>query len=789
MKNLLSLLFFLTTLLLGDSLWAQSTGKITGYVKDAQTGEPLIGASVLLENTDRGASTDLNGYFEIADVPTKAYTLKATYVGYRPKTRFNVVVRSAGNDPLTIRMQPTSQELEAVVVSSGAFVEEAESPLSVQKLSQEEIATYPGGNNDIAKVVQSLPGVGASVGGFRNDVIIRGGAPNENVYYLDGIEIPNINHFATQGSAGGPVGLLNVSFIEDVTLSTSAFKAQYNDPLSSVLQFDQREGNPRDFQGNLRVGASEAGLTLEGPLLKGDSSASNTSYLVSARRSYLQYLFQLLELPFLPDYWDYQYKITHKPDQYNTLNLIGVGSIDDFSINAPDEFSPEQQASLDQVPVIKQWTTTAGLSWRKRFRDGSGFMQTALSTNILNNEFSRFRDNEAQSGLFFRNDSRETERQLRYQLTRFYGDWKVSTGFNVQHSLYQNSTLDAVNELTYGVDFDFWNYGAFGQASRRFFGDRLQTSFGLRSDANTFTTQKNQWLQTLSPRLALSYALDSARRWSLNASVGRYYKTPIYTILGFQDNAGNFVNKDARYTRSDHYVAGLAFQPRPSTRLTLEGFWKRYDDYPVSVRDSVSLANKGADFEVLGNEPVRTVGKGRSYGLELSIQQKLKTNYYAILAYTLFWSEFTSFDTDDYRPSLWDSRHLLTFTGGYQFASNWELSLRNRFAAETPFVPLDLEATLANYPAEQPDYSRLGQVRLDVFNQLDVRIDKKWNFDRWSLNIFLEVQNILAQQIPEPPTYGLARDEAGNLQEPRRLVEVNVDQSTPIPTVGVVVDF
>lgn len=768
---------------------AQNKGQLSGYVRDARTGEGLIGASVLLEGTTLGASTDINGYFEITDIPPQSYTLKASYIGYQSKQRFNVVVRSAGNDPITIRLQEASQELDAVVVSSGSFVEEAESPLSVNKLSQEEIATYPGGNNDIAKVVQSLPGVGASIGGFRNDVIIRGGAPNENVYYLDGIEIPNINHFATQGSAGGPVGLLNVSFIEDVTLSTSAFKAQYDNPLSSVLQFDQREGNPREFQGNLRVGASEAGLTLEGPLFKGDSTASKTSYLVSARRSYLQYLFQVLELPFLPDYWDYQYKITHKLDQYNTLNLIGVGSIDDFSINVPDEFDPEQQATLDQVPVIQQWTTTAGVSWKRRFRDGSGFMQTALSTNILNNRFSRFRDNENQTGLYFRNDSRETERKLRYQLTRFYGDWKVSSGFNLQQSLYENTTQDEVNQLTYGTDIDFWKYGVFGQASRRFLRERLQFTFGLRTDANTFTSQENQLLETLSPRVGLSYALDSTRRWSVNASAGRYYKIPPCTILGFQDQQGRFVNRDARFIRSDHYVAGLAFQPRPSTRFTLEGFWKRYDDYPVSVRDSVSLANKGADFEVLGNEPVRSVGRGRSYGLEFSAQQKLKKSYYAILAYTLFWSEFTGFDRDDYQPSLWDNRHLITFTGGYQFPSNWEVSLRNRFAAETPFVPVDQEATLANYPAEQLDYSRLGQSRLGSFNQLDVRIDKKWNLDRLSLDVFLEIQNILAQSIPEPPTYGLARDENGQVEQPRRLNAISVDQSTPIPTVGIVVDF
>jgi len=181
------------------------------------------------------------------------------------------------------------------VVTPNPFEKLQTTPLSIQNLSQEEVAAYPGGNNDIAKVVQSLPGVGGTVGGFRNDVIIRGGAPNENVYYLDGIEIPNINHFSTQGSAGGPVGLLNVSFFEGVTLSASSFDAQYDNVLSGVLQFDQRNGNAREFTGNFRLGSSESALTLEGPLFKGNANESNTTFIASVRRSYLQFLFELID--------------------------------------------------------------------------------------------------------------------------------------------------------------------------------------------------------------------------------------------------------------------------------------------------------------------------------------------------------------------------------------------------------------------------------------------------------------------------------------------------------------
>ena len=235
---------FLSVILFNSALRAQPSGQLSGFVRDARTREPLIGVTIQVEGTDLGSISDTKGFYAIQAIPARTYTVTASYVGYQAATQYNVVVRSGGNPELNFELQEAIGELKEVTIEASPFQKLVETPNSIQRLSQEEIATYPGGNNDIAKVVQSLPGVSGSVG-FRNDVIIRGGAPNENVYYLDGVEIPNINHFATQGSAGGPVGLLNVSFIEGVTLSTSSFPAPYDNVLSGVLQFDQRTGDPQ----------------------------------------------------------------------------------------------------------------------------------------------------------------------------------------------------------------------------------------------------------------------------------------------------------------------------------------------------------------------------------------------------------------------------------------------------------------------------------------------------------------------------------------------------------------
>ncbi len=783
------LIFFL--LLLAPFGFSQNTATLTGYVRDARTGEPLTGAELVIEGTTLGSVADLDGYFVIKDVPAQSYNIKASFIGYLSQTKFNVVVRTGGNPDLIFVLTENTSELEEVVIKSSAFEKLEETPLSIQRLSREEIATYPGGNNDIARVVQSLPGVSGSVGGFRNDVIIRGGAPNENVYYLDGIEIPNINHFATQGSAGGPVGLLNVSFFEGVTLSSSAFGAQYDNVLSGVLQFDQRNGNAQKLQTNIRVGASETALTFEGPLFKTkDQERGRTTFIASVRRSYLQLLFQLIGLPFLPDYWDYQYKVNHQINDRNQISITGVGSIDNFSINVPDDLTADQQATLEQVPVIRQQTTTHGISWLHRLPEGKGFMRTALSTNYLRNEFDRYRDNENQEGLFFRNQSTEWETKLRYELTRYAGDWTIGTGATLQNAYYQNRTLDLNNGLDFDVENNFLRYGAYLQLSRGFFNDRLRPSLGLRFDGNTFMDTGNEVWRTLSPRFAIAYQLNTTGTWTINASAGRYYKIPPYTVLGFQDNNGNFTNRDARYIRSDHVVAGIEFLPTPATRITLEGFVKWYEDYPVSVRDRVSLANLGGDFSVLGNEDIASVGRGRTYGLEFLFQQKLSKNFYGILAYTLYWSAFTGFDRDEFLPSFWDNRHLLTFTGGYKLPRNWELGLRSRLLGRAPFAPVDVAATEPVYPQFVFDYSRLGDDRLGVFNAIDIRVDKKWNFPRWTLNLFLEIQNVFASNLPSPPSYGLARNDAGDVLDPRRVVEIEAtDNSSVLPTIGVVIDF
>jgi hypothetical protein len=763
---------FLAFNLLVINAFAQRTGTVQGTVKDKATQEMLIGVSLSVEGTNPliGATSDENGNFQLK-VPVGSYNIKATYIGYKSETKFNVVVTSGNAYIINYELGEESSSLGEVVIKENRSIKvtTVESPNSIQRLSTEEIKSSPGGNFDIFKVVQTLPGIGnPPTIGNRNDIIVRGGSPGENAYYLDGIEIPVINHFATQGASGGSNGILNVSFIEELTLSSSAFDARYDNALSSVFQFKQRDGNAERFQGNLRVSGSEAAATLEGPLGK------KTTFLASARRSYLQYFFKGIGLAIRPDYYDFQAKVTHKINAKTTLTFIGLGAIDKFYTDTTGASSVNNAFIYALAPYIEQWNYTTGLSLKRLI--SNGYINVALSRNMADNSFNRFEggDRTDESKRTLGSESREIENKLRFDWNKFVGNWKFSAGASAQYVKYSNDFIAILRKgltdtngqviqpevkITFDTKADFFRYGLFAQASRRFMGDRLGVNFGLRSDMNNFTETGNNPLKTLSPRASATYELT--RKWKVNASIGQYAKLPSYTILGYQDANRNYVNKNADYIQSTHYVAGLEFIPRESTRFTLEGFYKLYNNYPVSVRNGISIANQGADFGTIGNEAITSDGKGSAVGAEFFFQQKLYKNHFIVFSATYAVSKFSGKD-GKLIPSAWDNRYLLSTTIGRKFKRGWEMGLKYRIAGGVPYTPFDLTASRLNYAAFGEgvlDYTKINTERLKPFQQFDFRMDKKINFKRTTLDIYFDVTNALLTKNQNLPTYIFERDE------------------------------
>src|SRR5690554_1142566 len=419
----------LISVLTSALLFGQNKGVITGTVKDKNLQDLLIGVVITLQNEKDTLKTrtDIDGKFKI-EAPVGKYNLETYYLGYEVYNKYNINLGSGNAIVVEIELEDQSEEFGEVTInaSRSARATDMITPLATQKLTAEEIRVNPGGNFDVSKVIQVLPGVAGGTSANRNDIIVRGGGPAENVYYLDGIEIPVLNHFQTQGASGGATGILNVSFINDVQLTSSAFDSRYGNALASTFVIKQRNGNPDKLGGNMRLSGSEFAATLEGPL------SQKTTFLASARRSYLKYLFEVLDLPIRPDYWDFQYKVNHKIDQNTELNLIGIGALDNFRLVAPKTSSAENEYILRSNPLIDQWNYTVGASLR-RLTD-NGFYTIALSRNMLSNGAKRYEDNVNERGdLLFSLRSHEIENKLRLDVDRFVDGWKISYGAGTQY--------------------------------------------------------------------------------------------------------------------------------------------------------------------------------------------------------------------------------------------------------------------------------------------------------------------------------------------------------------------
>ncbi|MEZ5014987.1 MAG: TonB-dependent receptor [Chitinophagales bacterium] len=784
-------LFFIT------GITAAQNGILSGTVTNAVSNEPLPFVTILVNDTLYGTQTDIDGKFLIEKMTPGLYNISFTYIGFKKKTIYEVQVTNAVPLALNIQMEEDAGVLDVVTIKATPNDKTDESPTSLKTIGTNEIQRNPGGNRDISRVIQSLPGV-TYTPSFRNDIIIRGGAPNENRFYLDDVEVPNINHFATQGSSGGPVGMINVDFIQEVAFYTGAFPAADGNALSSVMEIRMREGRKDAAGGTTTLGSSDLGITLEGP------TGKNSSILFSARRSYLQFLFDALGLPFLPTYNDFQFKEKININTKNTLEFIALGAIDQFALNTKDDTSAYQKYILDNLPVQEQWNYTVGAVYT-HYRS-HGYAKVILSRNMLKNDAYKYLNNDesVSDNLLYDYTSTEAENKLRYTEYWTAKGFRYSAGIQYMLSRYTNSTFQ---KIPFGADvltIDYQSklfthtYGVYATAAHTFW-NVLDANIGLRADGNSFDASTRNPLNQISPRLALSYALTP--NWSINANTGIYYQLPAYTVLGYRDSLGTLVNKEnnVTYISATHFTLGLEYRPEKNVRFTLEGFYKIYDNYPFSLRDSVSLANLGADFGVIGDEPVTSTSKGKSYGIEFFAQQRLYKNFYGILSVTFVRSLFED-KQGDYVASSWDNRSIIALTAGKKFAHDWELGVKFRYSGGLPYTPYDVQYSTLTYVWDinhqaVPDFDQLNSERLKPYHQLDMRLDKKWYLDKVNIDVYLDVQNVYAYKVQLPPILDVVKDVNDNPvlnpDDPSRYQVSYIDNEsgTVLPSIGVVVEF
>ena len=770
------------------------TFTIHGKVIDQKTRQGIPYANVYIEgNIQTGTATDSIGRFQINNVKPGIHRLVVSCIGYKDKLTSEYMV-SARTPFIEVELEEDAQMLGEVTISPSPLRRTTESPVSLFVIGLQDIEKIPGANRDISRIVRSFPGVSFSPIGYRNDLIVRGGGPSENRYFMDGIEIPNINHFSTQGASGGPVGIINSDLVREINFYTGAFPANRSGALSSVLDFSLFNGNPerQDFKATL--GASEVSLSGSGHF------SEKTTYLFSARQSYLQFMFKLLGLPFLPNYIDGQFKIKTRLNDKHELMFLGLGGIDRMKLNT-DEKNEENEFLLSYLPVVHQDTYTLGASYKHY--GGTNTQSLFLSHSYLNNRMTKYVNNDESSeeNLMLRLRSSEQKTSLRFENRSSIGKWTWKQGAEMSYSRYTNHTIQRfyanqqASWIDYQTDLGIWSWGGFVSGDYTSPNQRLTSSFGIRVDASNLAKMKNPFHQ-LSPRISANYTFNE--HWSVAGNVGIYYELPPYTALGFKDNKGNWVNRELKYQRVASGSVGVNWRPVRQVIVSVEGFYKRYSQMPLCVLDNIPLACKGNDYGIFGNEALVSSAQGRAYGIELLAKWHVPDKINASASLTLYQSEYRNNKNSPYLPSAWDNRYILNMSCVWDLPRQWSLGAKLSMIGGSPYTPYDIEksALVEAWNAQgRPyyDYGLYNTERLSSFAQLDLRIDKNYYFKQWRLGWYVSIQNVTGSKLKQQDAFlstGIIENPSAPMTEQRyKLRTVKQETGSIIPSIGVTVEF
>ncbi len=728
-KMLLVLLFFITS----NLTFSQNiTGIIEGEIIDKENKSPLVGATVLIENSSMGNAANIDGKFVIENVNVGSYSLKISYIGYESIIKTDVIVRSGRRTFIKAELQPSIYQTQDINVTAGYFSEVEKQPVNTVSFSYEEIRRAPGAAGDVSRIMMSLPSV-AKVNDQTNNLIVRGGSPLENAFYVDNIEIPNINHFPTQGASGGPLGLINVDFINDVNFYSGGFSSAYGDKLSSIMDMSFREGNKNNIEGQLDLNFAGFGGVVEGPI------SDKGSYMLSVRRSYFDLLAKTINIgtTVAPSYGDYQWKVVYDIDNSNKLELIGIWG--------DDHNNQDQKTAIenDMIYYGNQdiFENTTGINWQQVWGK-AGYSNTSLSFTSTKFDEDYF---ETGSALFLRkNNSKEQDIKFRnVNYIRLNNLLNVTFGVEAKfgnskydnlYGTYTDALGNNVPEEKHIITFSEDKYSAFVNFSFNPF-KQLTTSIGSRADYFTFNKQT-----TYSPRVSINYQLDDLS--SIKAFAGLFYQN-LPAILLSQSSK----NKELKDPLAIHYILGYERLLNKDTRLTIDLYYKNYKNLPLDpAQPSLFLIDEiyyrsGYFFN---HSNLISEGKAFSKGIEIMVQKKLAEDFYGLVSFSYSTTEYKALD-NVWRKRVYDNKIIASIEGGYKPNTKWEFSLRWVYAGGTPYTPFNLQKS-QDLNRAVLDENLLNANRYPDYHSLNLRVDRRFNFSNTNLVVYLSVWNAYSRK-------------------------------------------
>ena len=710
-------------LLLASPVVAQHTGTVRGVIVDRDTQGPLAGANVVVIEQRLGGIAGEDGRFVVTDVPVGVHRVQVSMIGYGTLMRTDVVVRSNRATAVEIELARRALDVEATVVVADYFAEVEDAPVSATNFQFEEIRRSPGSAGDISRLLQAMPSVNMNTD-QRNDLIVRGGSPTENLILVDNIEIPNINHFPTQGASGGPIGLLNTDLIEDVDFYAGGFSAAYGDRLSSVMVVDMRDGNRSEVDGEANLGMAGAGLIVEGPL-----GGGRGAWILSGRRSYLDLIVGAIGTGAVPKYSDLQGKLTWDVDDHHRLSLLAIGGFDLI------EFEPEDADEEDNFTDVETNQYVFGGNWRWLW-SAAGFANTSIALTTADFAIDVLDGGQNRTRLFRnRSDEREVTLRSRFHYRVRSGtqlSWgltarRIFSDFDIFLAADTNRVGQPTPELRVSESVTTAKIGAHLEWQQQLV-PSLTATAGVRLD---YFGDNEEY--DLGPRLSLAWQVDPLT--SVSAAWGIYYQNLPPSLL-VQDP----VNRDLENPRADHYVLGLRRRLTEATLFTLEGYYKDYSELPFDPDDpTVSSLDAYAGFGSPLPGALVGGGEAESWGAEAMLQKKLAQSLYGTLSYAYSRSRYTDL-TGVERNRDYDNRHLFSLIVGYCPSDAWEYSLRWRYAGGRPYTPFD-ETLSTQLGTGVIDRQRVNDERLPAYHRLDLRFDHRAHYERFNLVSFFTLLN------------------------------------------------
>ncbi|MBN1301853.1 MAG: TonB-dependent receptor [Melioribacteraceae bacterium] len=758
----ISLLFFL----LAANLTGQSntlTGTIKGRLIDKDSKSALIGANVIVVNTTIGTSTDTEGNFELIGIPVGSYSMKFSYIGYSKVIKTDIIVRPGRITFIDGELVSSSIKTDSIVVTGGYFTDSEIQPNSITGFSSEEVRRAPGSGGDVSRIMLSLPSV-AKINDQSNSLIVRGGSPIENIFYIDNIEIPNINHFPMVGSSGGPIGILNVDFIKNVTFYSGGFSTVFGNRLSSVMDIKLRDGNRDEFDAQLDISFQSIGGIIEGPLHDGSGS-----WFLSARKSYLDLIFESVAPgEAMPDYSDSHFKLAYNLSKNHKISFLNIFSRDRQNMN----YKKAIENFKDNYFDIKVDMNTAGINWQYLW-DKSGYSNFTIS-HLYWKDRKDVKETRTRMQRAILNSD---EQELRLRNTNHYRineNHKSDFGFDVKYlfNIYDNlyaSRVDILGqsfpELHVQTDINYFLISGF----MNYMYD-TNNNFSLYPGLRlSYTDFNNKFI--IEPRFSATYSFNNVT--SITASFGIYSQSIPAVFLAQNKQYKSLDNPEAI-----HYVLSFNHILEEDVKLTLELYDKEYSNLPVDPSRPQLLIFDESIFNISFDGHTGLISKGiaSSCGIEMSVQKKLAKNIYGLIAGTYFRSGYRDLN-GKWQDRIFDNKFSFTIEGGYKPDNKWEFSMRWIYAGGAPYTPFDIETSKEAYSGVL-DQARINGERLPDYHSLNLRVDRRFHFINSSLVIYFSIWNAYGRK----NIYAYSWNELKN--EPREEM-----QWTSIPIFGLELEF